>query len=106
MIISPDNSKWLNCENTSVSVTLRNDLGKESADLFRKRVTWTQFVPLHDNHLNALNNEGENKQNLSPVSRYNQSWPTNHMGDSKPRCHHDRFDYEDNMNHNECPNHG
>ena len=80
MIISTDNSRWLNCENTRrnwlrelsplatfVSATLRNDLGRESADLFRERVTLTQFVPLHPMHIEALNKEEETRE-TNPLS--------------------------------------
>jgi len=116
IIISNDTEDWLSSENTRrnwlselnplatfVSATLRNDLGQESEELFRKRVTWTQFVSLEPSHLEALNREGENKSNLDPVSRYNQSWPTNHMGDSNSRCYDGGFDFEDNSNHAICP---
>ena len=116
-IFSSDNhSKWLEDENkrrnwikelmplaTFVTATLRADLGQESEELFRKRVTWTQFVKLHKTHTDALDQEGENKSNLAPLTRYNQSWPTNHMGDSNPRCYDSGFDYEDSTDKSDCP---
>ena len=103
-----DNSKWLICPNQRkiwlnemnplspfVTATLRHDLGSEAEELFRIRNTWTQSVPLHKDHLQALTELGEDVENLDFGNRYNQSWPTNHMKGTPIRCSDSQFDYSD-----------
>ena len=60
-----------------LSITLRRHLGEEADEIFRRRVTWTEHVRLHEAHVSEL----EDERKVGGLQRMEQSWPTNRYGD-------------------------
>jgi len=71
--------EWLNELNpysAFLSIIKRQDLGEESNDLFRTRVTWTEHVELHPVHKERINQQ-DNQKSVGGEMRQIHEWPTN-----------------------------
>ena len=66
----------LNPYSAFLTIVKRQDLGEEANQLFRKRVTWTEHIQLHDAHMSRLN-EQRNKYSIGIGLRQIHEWPTN-----------------------------
>jgi len=70
----------LNPYSAFLSIIKRQDLGQEANQLFRQRVTWTEHVKLHDEHMSRLN-EQSNINSIGIRLRQIHEWPTNKDGE-------------------------
>ena len=71
--------EWLNELNpysSFLSIIKRQDLGEEANDLFRTRVTWTEHVDLHPDHMKRINQQ-DNQESVGGEMRQIHEWPTN-----------------------------
>ena len=54
----------------------RDDLGEASNTMFRECITWTEFVPLNEEHHQRLK-DSDGYGNMGGTTRQMQEWPTN-----------------------------
>lgn len=69
--------KELNPLSPFLTIIKRSDLGEKANDIFRKRITWTEFIQLHEEHKNRIIEKFPNPSTLSPEIRQVHEWPTN-----------------------------
>jgi hypothetical protein len=70
---------WLNELNPLapfLSIIKREDLGESANQIFRERKTWTEFVPLNEEH-SARIEQQENTTSIGTGMRQLHEWPTN-----------------------------
>lgn len=70
---------WLNELNPLapfLSIIKREDLGESANQIFRERRTWTEFVPLHEEHAARIEQQ-ENTTSIGTGMRQLHEWPTN-----------------------------
>ena len=70
----------LNPYSAFLTIVKRQDLGEEAEQLFRKRVTWTEHIKLHEAHTFRLI-EQPNKYSIGISLRQIHEWPTNRNSD-------------------------
>jgi hypothetical protein len=70
---------WLNELNPLapfLSIIKREDLGESANQIFRERRTWTEYVPLHEEHTARIEQQ-ENTTSIGNGMRQLHEWPTN-----------------------------
>ena len=92
---------WLNELNPLapfLSIIKREDLGDSANQIFRERRTWTEFVPLHEEHMGRIEQQ-DNTSSIGNGMRQLHEWPTNVDSKGYRGRFSDGLDFDEHTSH-------
>jgi hypothetical protein len=83
-----------------LSIIKREDLGESANQIFRERRTWTEFVPLHEEHMARIGRQ-ENATSIGTGMRQLHEWPTNADPKGFYGLFRDELDFDEHTVHDQ-----